>query len=157
MMKCKLFYNRSAISNSQTFIDTNWLFTFIQFWIFLLCFQWFFMIHRHDNSQIALNSQRTILCVLEAIWEFETSAIILILTSSLVLQPGILVWYSSLVLGITRRKVMNLIKIAKLWTVCRYKRRFCLKFSLVRLKYAFNSVNSDHQTLTMIIIRSERR
>lgn len=125
---------------------------------FRVFFQWFLMIHRHDNSQIALNSQRTILCVLETIWEFEMSAIILILTSSLVLQPGILVWYSSLVLGIvTRRKVMNLIKIAKLWTVCCYKRCFCLKFSLVRLKYAFNSVNSDHHTLTMITIRCERR
>lgn len=48
-------------------------------------FQWFFMIHRHDNLQIALNSRRTILCVLDAILEFETSASILFLSSSLVL------------------------------------------------------------------------
>lgn len=45
-----------------------------------------------------MNSRRTILCVLEAIWESETSASILFLSSSLVL-------------GITQRKVINFIQI----------------------------------------------
>lgn len=56
------------------------------------------MIHCHDNLQIALNSQRTLFWGLEAICEFETSASILFLSSSLVL-------------GIIRRKVMDFIQI----------------------------------------------